>query len=61
MIRPPADCLLEVVKRLEAPGDRGKPEIGDLVEVAQRPGDGDVFRLPRDPMPRRLIIAPLTA
>src|SRR5580700_5782321 len=33
------DRLLKVVKRLEAPVDRGKPEIRDLVEVAERPED----------------------
>jgi hypothetical protein len=34
-----SDFLLEVVERLPAPVHRGKPEVGDLVEVAKRPED----------------------
>src|SRR5215469_8534134 len=33
------DFLLEVVERLKSPVDRGKPEVGDLVEIAKRPED----------------------
>src|SRR5215469_18954410 len=31
--------LLEVIERLKTPVNRGKPEVGDLVEVAKRPED----------------------
>ena len=34
------DGLLEVIQRLEATVDRGEPEVGDLVKVAERPEDG---------------------
>src|ERR1700733_7846997 len=33
------DGLLEVIERLEAPVHAGKPEVGDLVKVAERPED----------------------
>src|SRR5215471_5506498 len=33
------DFLLEVVQRLEAPVDRGEPEVRDLVEVPEWPED----------------------
>src|SRR5262249_12002732 len=42
VVVPAAQCgdfLLEVIQRLEAPVDRGEPEVRDLVEVAERPED----------------------
>src|SRR5215469_15206438 len=41
------DFLFEVVQRLETPVHRGKPEVRDLVEVAERPEDRQPYLVGR--------------
>src|SRR5580692_2895082 len=53
------DCLLEVVERLETPVNAGKSEVGDLIEIAERPEDRQPHLVRRHlgeaPCPNRLL------